>query len=328
MPPNPRPPAPTRAPRQLLGLTSQPANPQRPTPATAPANRIRSFRPTTRSRLPPLGPSYPRLLLFQSPFPEPICFHTRFPQSQPCRIVIPLYRRSIATAAARPSAPAAAAAAAEAAPRQRQPEQQEQEQEQEQAAQLSVERYHTLADTYIDNLVMRLEELQEEREDVDVEYSVPSTFPPIPPPTLLLTGSHFQPPPPQDPQLTPPPPEKKAGVLTLCFPPSGTYVLNKQPPNRQIWLSSPVSGPKRFDYVEGVVDNGGDDGGGDGGGGRGEGDGGGGGGGGGGGEGGGGGGGGGRIKGGRWVYLRDGARLTELLEAELGVRLGGEGEEA
>ena len=64
------------------------------------------------------------------------------------------------------------------------------------------------------------------------------------------------------------------------------------------------------------MDNGGDDGGGDGGGGRGEGD------------GGGGGGGGGRIKGGRWVYLRDGARLTELLEAELGVRLGGEGEEA
>lgn len=26
-------------------------------------------------------------------------------------------------------------------------------------------------------------------------------------------------------------------------------MLNKQPPNRQIWLSSPVSGPKRFDWV-------------------------------------------------------------------------------
>ena len=28
-------------------------------------------------------------------------------------------------------------------------------------------------------------------------------------------------------------------------------MLNKQPPNRQIWLSSPVSGPKRYDWVEG-----------------------------------------------------------------------------
>ena len=41
----------------------------------------------------------------------------------------------------------------------------------------------------------------------------------------------------------------QAGVLSLTFPPHGTYVLNKQPPNKQIWLSSPVSGPKRYDYV-------------------------------------------------------------------------------
>jgi frataxin len=26
-------------------------------------------------------------------------------------------------------------------------------------------------------------------------------------------------------------------------------VINKQPPNKQIWLSSPISGPKRYDYV-------------------------------------------------------------------------------
>lgn len=25
-------------------------------------------------------------------------------------------------------------------------------------------------------------------------------------------------------------------------------MINKQPPNKQIWLSSPSSGPKRFDY--------------------------------------------------------------------------------
>jgi frataxin len=28
----------------------------------------------------------------------------------------------------------------------------------------------------------------------------------------------------------------------------GTYVINKQTPNRQLWLSSPVSGPKRYNY--------------------------------------------------------------------------------
>lgn len=39
-----------------------------------------------------------------------------------------------------------------------------------------------------------------------------------------------------------------SGVLTVKFGPGiGTYVLNKQVPNLQIWLSSPYSGPKRFD---------------------------------------------------------------------------------
>ena len=28
----------------------------------------------------------------------------------------------------------------------------------------------------------------------------------------------------------------------------GVWVLNKQTPNRQLWLSSPISGPHRFDY--------------------------------------------------------------------------------
>ncbi|CAO2819773.1 unnamed protein product [Amaranthus hypochondriacus] len=38
------------------------------------------------------------------------------------------------------------------------------------------------------------------------------------------------------------------GVLTLKLGNLGTYVVNKQTPNRQIWLSSPVSGPSRFDW--------------------------------------------------------------------------------
>lgn len=40
------------------------------------------------------------------------------------------------------------------------------------------------------------------------------------------------------------------GVINLHYPPYGTWVINKQPTNKQIWLSSPISGPKRFDYRE------------------------------------------------------------------------------
>mmetsp|Transcript_19917 Transcript_19917/g.23922 ORF Transcript_19917/g.23922 Transcript_19917/m.23922 type:complete len:184 (-) Transcript_19917:35-586(-) len=43
-----------------------------------------------------------------------------------------------------------------------------------------------------------------------------------------------------------------AGVLTLSFPPHGTWVINKQTPNQQIWWSSPVSGPRRYEYEEGL----------------------------------------------------------------------------
>ncbi|KAH8100554.1 Frataxin [Cristinia sonorae] len=43
--------------------------------------------------------------------------------------------------------------------------------------------------------------------------------------------------------------EYNSGVLTLNLHDKGTYVINKQPPNKQIWLSSPVSGPKRYDYI-------------------------------------------------------------------------------
>jgi frataxin len=42
-----------------------------------------------------------------------------------------------------------------------------------------------------------------------------------------------------------------AGVLTIDIPPHGTWVLNKQSPNRQIWWSSPVSGPMRFELENG-----------------------------------------------------------------------------
>ena len=40
------------------------------------------------------------------------------------------------------------------------------------------------------------------------------------------------------------------GVLTVKLNQYGTYVINKQSPNKQIWLSSPVSGPYRYDILK------------------------------------------------------------------------------
>lgn len=41
---------------------------------------------------------------------------------------------------------------------------------------------------------------------------------------------------------------EKDGVFELRLGDKGTYVINKQGPNKQIWWSSPVSGPKRYNY--------------------------------------------------------------------------------
>lgn len=44
--------------------------------------------------------------------------------------------------------------------------------------------------------------------------------------------------------------DEEAGVMEInCS--EGTYIINKQPPTKQIWLSSPISGPKRFDLHQG-----------------------------------------------------------------------------
>jgi len=48
-------------------------------------------------------------------------------------------------------------------------------------------------------------------------------------------------PPPDNLSAPPPlPPPLQSGVLTVKLGRRGTYVINKQTPNRQIWLSSPV----------------------------------------------------------------------------------------
>ncbi|TFK76868.1 Frataxin [Pluteus cervinus] len=77
---------------------------------------------------------------------------------------------------------------------------------------MKVETYHSLSDTTMEALLDSLETLID---DVDnTEYEV----------------------------------DYHSGVLTLNLGDKGTYVINKQPPNQQIWLSSPFSGPKRYDY--------------------------------------------------------------------------------
>ena len=73
--------------------------------------------------------------------------------------------------------------------------------------------YVALADEALDTILERADELSDERDDVEAELS--------------------------------------SGVLTLKTP-EGTWVLNKQVPNRQLWLSSPVSGPCRYEHVDGT----------------------------------------------------------------------------
>ncbi|KAJ7357131.1 Frataxin [Mycena albidolilacea] len=81
-------------------------------------------------------------------------------------------------------------------------------------SELSTERYNNVSDATMDDLLHALENVVESLDNpaYEVEYH--------------------------------------SGVLTLLLGDKGTYVINKQPPNKQIWLSSPFSGPKRYDYQE------------------------------------------------------------------------------
>lgn len=38
------------------------------------------------------------------------------------------------------------------------------------------------------------------------------------------------------------------GILTLVLSGGGQYIINKHAPNREIWMSSPVSGATHFGY--------------------------------------------------------------------------------
>ncbi|KAI1314545.1 Mitochondrial chaperone Frataxin [Mortierella claussenii] len=79
-------------------------------------------------------------------------------------------------------------------------------------SELSDDDYHAVSDACMDRMVEYFEDLGDEHEipGYDVEY--------------------------------------QSGVMTLKLGDKGTYVVNKQPPNKQLWLSSPTTGPKRYDY--------------------------------------------------------------------------------
>ncbi|OTA53266.1 Frataxin [Hypoxylon sp. EC38] len=114
---------------------------------------------------------------------------------------------------------------------------------------LTQAQYHDLADEFLDLVLAKFEEKQDEQGEIDVEYS--------------------------------------SGVMTVKIPNLGVYIINKQPPNRQIWLSSPVSGPRRFDYV--IVSDGQDEK---------------------------------QDSGmGDWICIRDGQKLTDILRKETGAVL-------
>lgn len=44
--------------------------------------------------------------------------------------------------------------------------------------------------------------------------------------------------------------EFDSGILTITLDAGGQFVINKQRPTRQIWMSSPVSGASHFVYDE------------------------------------------------------------------------------
>ena len=93
------------------------------------------------------------------------------------------------------------------------------------AGELSMVDYHRMIDHSLDTLTSQLEELMETQDIDALEEKAPQ-------------GS-------EEGEWDV---EYATGVINVRLGSYGTYVINKQPPTQQLWLSSPTSGPKRFDY--------------------------------------------------------------------------------
>lgn len=79
---------------------------------------------------------------------------------------------------------------------------------------LSIDEYHIKSDQFLENILDQIELLSEKYPEIIVDI------------------------------------ELLQGVMTISIPQLGTYIINKQISNKQIWLSSPVSGPNRFDLYK------------------------------------------------------------------------------
>jgi frataxin len=69
--------------------------------------------------------------------------------------------------------------------------------------------YHRIADDTMDSIVEMLSPIEDELGEAEIDYAM--------------------------------------GVLNIRLGKAGTWVINKQTPNRQLWWSSPLSGPRRYE---------------------------------------------------------------------------------
>jgi len=87
-----------------------------------------------------------------------------------------------------------------------------------------MDEYHRISDNTMDGLLDQLEVIVDELGDADGSYEVEYHVCRFCTIHSLLCSLSLH---------------KQSGVLTLKLGEHGIYVINKQPPNKQIWLSSP-----------------------------------------------------------------------------------------